>query len=254
MKSDDLSVEHACCLVSGAFSRKKTMETGIRRDREGVSTSDRALLSRELLNDRIDERRDISRFLHDGISQHLVALSFTVSALPEKVTGFPDSYDSNYIPGLIERCCRDIRVISCMLTPPPHGYGSLATTIESYAGWLQEEAGLVVNVDCDPGVAQAAPEAESLLLAAVQQWTIRTLLKRVKATLSIRLGNDDLGILLELKSVPDCVVAEVNGMKAMTDGWAAIRERAIAIGGRLEIMADASGAWARMSLPEKGSA
>jgi signal transduction histidine kinase len=229
------------------------METGIRTDRDSVSTADRALLSRELINERIDERRDISRFLHDGISQHLVALSFTVSALPAALTGLPDTNDENYIPSLIERCCRDIRAISCMLTPPPHLSGSLAATIESYAGWLREEAGLVVHVNCDLRVEEVAPDTESLLLAAVQQWTIRTLLKRVKASLFITLGNDDFGILLQLKSVPDRVVKDANGLEVMTDGWAAIRERATAIGGRLEITANAAGALALMSLPEKGS-
>jgi signal transduction histidine kinase len=206
--------------------------------------TDLALLSQELINERTDERRDISRFIHDGISQHLVALSFTISSPPGEPSGLPD---------LIEQCCRDIRVISCMLTPPPRGYATVAATIESYAGWLREEAGLAISVKCDPRVGRVAPEAESLLLAAVQEWTIRSLLKRVKASLFITFRKDDFGIILVLKSIPDRAVAAVEEMKAMTDGWVAIRERVKAIGGRLEITADSGGALARMSLPKAGT-
>ena len=207
--------------------------------------TDLAALSRELLNERMDERRDISRLIHDSISQHLVALSFSANALPTVTHNLPD---------LIERCCRDIRVISCMLTPPPRGQANLVATIEAYAGWMREETGLTIKVDPGPQAGKIGTDAESLVLAAVQEWMLRTLLKRVKASLFIRVSNDDAMIVLELKSVPDPALTGVNGMQAMGGGWAVIRERVRALGGRLEITADSAGARARMSLPQTGRA
>jgi signal transduction histidine kinase len=155
---------------------------------------DLAALSGELVRERTEERRDISRYIHDSISQHLVALSFTLSALPAVNAD---------LPHLVELCCRDVRVISCIMTPPPHGEGNLFANIETYAGWLGRETGSPINVSGGGRLPPTTPDTEHLILAAVQEWMIQTILKRVKASSFITLSGEGSGILLELKSVPD---------------------------------------------------
>src|SRR5579863_5663310 len=75
-------------------------------------------LSREFITDRTVELHALSRVLHDTISQDLVALSFNVGNLGTTANGPPRQNETAAALDLIDRCCRDIRVLSYMLSPP----------------------------------------------------------------------------------------------------------------------------------------
>jgi len=191
-------------------------------------------LSRELITDRTAELRDISRFIHNTITQDLVALSFNVSELETTALR------------LVDRCCRDIRVISCMLAPPLLSETTLEESIELYAGYVREEAGLAVAVDVDPVSGTVSPEAQALFFAAVQKWLVRGILSRSSPEISVRLRDRGLGAVLELEMAPPALVVSVSG-------WAIIRERARALGGQVDIAGDSTSDSAKLSLPVRAN-
>jgi hypothetical protein len=191
-------------------------------------------LSRELMTDRSAELNDISHFLHNTITQDLVALSFNVGELETTALG------------LIDRCCRDIRVISCMLAPPSLSETTLEESIGLYSGYVREEAGLPIAVDIDPVSATVSPEARLLFFAAVQKWFVRGILSRSRPEISVRLRNRGLAAVLELEMVPPAPVAAVGG-------WAIIRERARSLGGEVDIAGDSKRVVAKLSLPARAN-
>jgi signal transduction histidine kinase len=173
---------------------------------------------------------DISRFLHNTITQDLVALSFNVGR--HETTAL----------GLIDRCCRDIRLIDCMLSPPSLSETTLEESIERYAGYMRAEAGLPVTVDIDPVSGTVSPEGQVLFFAAVQKWFVRGILSRSGPDISVRLRNRGLRTVLELEmATPALATAH--------SGWAVIRERARALGGEVDIAGDAKRVVAKLSLP-----
>ena len=183
------------------------------------------------------ERRDVSRFLHDTISQDLVALSFTISKLQAHMDG-ADGLN------LIDRCCRDIRLISYILAPPSTGEAGLAAAIEWYTEYL-EEAGIETDMEFAPGVDESLSlEATDLFLMAIQEWTTRMIRKRLQsASLLIGLHRNGSGIVLELKSVAS---------RRMAAGWTTFRERVRALGGLFEVTDGPAEVIARLSLPVPG--
>lgn len=182
------------------------------------------------------ERRDVSRFLHDTISQDLVALSFTISKLQSQMDG-ADGLD------LIDRCCRDIRLISYILAPPSTGEAGLGTAIEWYTEYL-EEAGIETDIEFASGVDETlSVEATDVFLTAIQEWTARMIRKRVSGRLFIRLHRNGSGIVLELRSVVG---------RGMAAGWTTFRERVRTLGGWFEVTDGPAEVTARLSLPGSG--
>jgi PAS domain S-box-containing protein len=204
-------------------------------------------LSRELMTDRAIELRDISRFLHDTISQDLVALSFNVSRLDNTPPDVPRRTRADSALELIDRCCRDIRIISYMLAPPSLCETTLEASIELYASYVREETGVAIAVDVDAVPGTASPGAQLLLFAAVQACVARGIRNHPKPEISIRLRNRGTGILLEMEMI--CLAPPLSPHA----GWAIIRERARALGGEFEIGVDSTHVSVRISLPDQAN-
>jgi signal transduction histidine kinase len=214
-----------------------------------VTNAASASVSAQIMRERTMERRDISRYLHSTISQNLVALSFSVSRLQAETRGAALAGSASHVMDLIDRCCRDVRVVSYMLAPPFTSESSLDALIESYADYLRDEVGLAIHLETVPMPEQVSPEVLSLLFAAVQEWTARAIRKSPQAQLAIRLGTARRAegrdqIVLELESTP--------GALETGAGWAIFRERVQALGGRFEVEPCPARGLVRMTVSDWG--
>jgi PAS domain S-box-containing protein len=208
-----------------------------------------AALSMDIMCGRIRERRDISSFLHRTISQNLVALSFSVSKLHADVEGDALAATANGALDLLDRCCRDVRVISYMLAPPVPFETDFDALVASYVDYLRDEVGLTIALETVSAPGNMSPEVQSLFFATVQEWTSRAIRKNPVAHLEIRFDTeaDASGrrqIVLELESTP--------GGPAILDSWVLFRECAGALGGEFRISGCPLKAFARLSLSEGG--
>jgi hypothetical protein len=200
------------------------------------------------------ELLDTSRYLHDTVSQTLVEISFRVSRLQAATRELPCAGEVGEVLSAIHRCCRQIRLIGWLMAPPPPATGDLRGAIERYAGDAQREADAAIVVQCDGAVEGVPAEVEYLMLAAVREWIRRAVLNGGKTCLFINLEGGDFGARLELKSIPGQAGAKWDALTVMTEGWEGIRERAQALGGRLDITNGMGVACARVSLPRGASA
>jgi signal transduction histidine kinase len=208
-------------------------------------------LSREFITDRTAELRNMSRFLHDTISQDLVALSYNVSYLETVAMDQSGQTHVRSALDLIDRCCRYIRVMSFMLAPPSPPEISLEASIEQYTEFLRLETGLAVTTDIDAVPPGVLPEAQLLIFAAVQKWIAQGIRTCRKPGISVLLGNRSAGTVLEMETVCVASMPLPEPRPASPHaGWALIRERARALGGEFEIGGDSSRAFVKISLPD----
>jgi len=247
-------------------SRLLCSSTAAIRDDKGeiacvvVTLDPAASLSRELMGERITERRDMSRFLHGTISQDLIALSFSVSRLQAAVPAGGDAADVNHALDLIDRCCRDARVFSYMLAPPFPCESDLATAIEAYVDFLRDEAGLSIALHTVPMPESISAEIHALFFAVVQEWAARAIRNYPGANLSIRLDTAKLDtgrreVLLEVECTPGVPLPAADSgclPHAILDGWAIFRERVRDLGGQFEVSNYPTRAFARIAFEEAG--
>jgi PAS domain S-box-containing protein len=204
-------------------------------------------LSRRIIAERIEESRYMSRFLHDTISQDLIALSYNVSYLETAAKGEAALTHTRAAVDLVDRCCRYIRILSFMMSPPSPPETALEASIEQYTDYMREEAGLVLTADIDSIPVTVRPEAQLLLFVAVQQWVAQGIRTRRKPTISVRLGSRGARTVLEMETLFDASVPPPQSPHA---GWAVIRDRTLALGGEFHIDGDSNRVFAAISLPE----
>jgi PAS domain S-box-containing protein len=208
-------------------------------------------LSREIMTDRSEELRYMSRFLHDTISQDLIALSYDVSYLEDTALDQPAQTRIRSALEVIDRCCRYIRVMSFMLAPPSPPEISLEASIGQYTDYMREEAGLAVTADIDPVPVTVRPETQLLLFAALQKWVVQGIRTRRKPRISVRLKNLSARTVLEMETLCDPPVPPADPRpQSSRAGWAVIRDRTLALGGEFHIDGDSSRVFAAISLPE----
>lgn len=195
--------------------------------------------------DRIAELRELSRYLHDTVSQELVSLTFSLSylesmALPEDARTELESAQRT-----IDHCCREVRLIGSMLAPPSLAETPLNSAIEQLADFVMQETGIRITCDLDPSSARS-DDAQILLMTAVQRWLALPIRRRAKPAVLIRLRNRPQEVILELGMAP--APADVE------NGWTALRERTRALGGKFSVAHEPESVKASLSLPGDGGA
>lgn len=216
-------------------------------DREGglryVVCSAEENVSQGAMSERIAEFHDVARYMHDTITQDLVALSFQLTMLEEGSAEFPLREELQDSVRLIDRCCRHMRVISSLLAAPSLDGITLEAGIEQLVAFIGSDAGLAVSLDLDPVGSEVGAEAQLLMFAAVKAWLSRSVWSRKQPRMSIQLRSPHSGgAVLTIETSPLAV-------RVSTEGWSILRERAKALGGEFSIAGDADHIVARMSFP-----
>ena len=201
-------------------------------------------LSGEFLAAQSEKRRSVSRYLHDTLSQHLVTLALSVSRLERNPSLWEPSAFREAID-LVDRCCRDLRVLSCALAPPIVDDESPWTAFEWYARQLRDEAGIDVEFEGAPAQGLFAPEAIELLVAIFQEWGERAIRYPGPGKTRICLSKANAGFDLEFS----CDRSDDRAVRAISDS-AVIRERVRALGGSVATTGSRNMACAHISVPE----
>jgi PAS domain S-box-containing protein len=181
------------------------------------------------------ERFEISRFIHDTVAQNLVALAFSLDQRQMD----PAAHDPALALDLVDRCCRDIRLLGYMLAPAKLGDDAgLEEGIESHARTLRESGALDIEFHAELASENLSGEARAVLFSAVHEFTAKAITNRANKPLAIVLKRDGPAALLEIKGAFDA--------RSVGDrDYPVIRERVGALGGYLEMMQDC----VRIALP-----
>lgn len=151
-------------------------------------------LSLGLLRSQDEERRRISRQLHETIAQSLAALRMNLSRLA-------DAHSSEVVADsmqLVEQSIREIRTLSYLLHPPLMEELGLVATLEWYASGFAQRSGVAVSVEAGADVGRLPAEIETTVFRVVQEALTNIHRHSESAEAIIRLRRDDGELFLEI--------------------------------------------------------
>jgi PAS domain S-box-containing protein len=184
---------------------------------------------------REDERRCLSRTLHEGIAQDLFAIKLglaNLSAQAKGRAGVTALYEE--MSAVLAKCMGDTRRLANDLWPSALATSTVAIAIENHARYFSELSGLAIQVT-EVAPFPALDEATRLLFFRAAQEALTNVARHAEATaVQIELRADAHAIHLD---VIDDGVGIGDGVlkKAGSLGLLGIRERFAAGGGGLEV-------------------
>jgi CheY-like chemotaxis protein/two-component sensor histidine kinase len=129
-------------------------------------------LSGRLLRLQDEERRRISRDLHDVTGQKLALLSMDLSSISNRKDIAKNEEISRLILesiALSNDVNKEIRTLSYLLHPPLLDELGLSSAVEWFAQGFESRTGIVVEVDIPANFVRLAPDAEVALFRIVQE-------------------------------------------------------------------------------------
>lgn len=205
-------------------------------------------LSGQLLRLYDDERRGISRDLHDVTGQGLAALEATLGQLHEYVPASSRAARKLLADAksLAKDCLRQVRTLSYVLYPPMLEQAGLEDAIRHFRDGFVQRTGIKVNLDISPGFDRLALASELAIFRVMQESL---------ANIQRHSGSSDAEILLHRRSgiavleIRDrgCGIrgehhdSDATGSFPVGVGIASMQQRVKQVGGRLEIRSSNSG-------------
>ena len=187
-----------------------------------------------------DQRRQISRELHDRVGQNLTVLNLNLNAIRTNLSDGHADLVENLLKDtmdLVAETIDDIRDVMAELRPPMLDEFGLLATLEWYAHKFQERSGISTRVIGDENASRLSLATE-IALCRITQEALNNILQHAQASqVMIQLTEDDLAIRLMISDNGvgfDLKPVEEQATKASW-GLLIMGERAKAIGGVFEI-------------------
>jgi PAS domain S-box-containing protein len=143
-----------------------------RRNTEILQQSDQLRdLSGRLMLAQDEERRRISRELHDSAGQHLAALGMGLARIEDEAKRDPARLSKSIkdAQDLIQDLTREIRTTSYLLHPPMLDESGLSSALSWYIQGLAERSGLSIELNIAEDLERLAPELELAIFRLVQE-------------------------------------------------------------------------------------
>ncbi len=209
-------------------------------------------LSSFLLQAQDEERRRISRELHDSTGQLLVALKLNVNRLKAEFGTAEGVHILEDTEALVEEMSRQLRTMSYLLHPPLLDEAGLVSALRWYVDGFAKRSSLKVTLDV-PGQLGRLPQLlETTIFRLVQESLTNIHRHSESKTGSIRIVSNDNEVLVDVSDEGKgfSFDSEVEGRTSRPGvGILGMRERVNRFGGTLEILSDSSGTHVVARLP-----
>jgi PAS domain S-box-containing protein len=200
-------------------------------------------LSGRLLRLQDEERRRISRDLHDVTGQKLALLSMNLSGI-QKHNDIANDEELNRL--LLESMAlsndvnKEIRTLSYVLHPPLLDELGLSSAVEWFTQGFENRTGIHVAVDIPPVFVRLAPDAEVALFRIVQESLANVHRYSGSATAFVRARSDGGEVRLEIGDFGKGMAKEVKvanrpAVAPLGVGIQGMKERVRQLSGTLEI-------------------
>ena len=198
-----------------------------------------------------EERKRISRELHDGTAQSLAALRIRLRLARAAKTEAQREALLEEISEEIGEATEEVRRMARGLRPPALDMLGLAPAIESHARGLAEATGVTVEIDLAPVSGELTPEAELALYRVVQE-ALSNVVRHANATrIQIRLRRR--AGFIEATVEDNGRGFSVDAVTADSDrglGLFGMQERAAYVGGSVDIQSrPGEGTRVRVTIP-----
>jgi len=198
-------------------------------------------LSLGLLRSQDEERRRISRQLHETTGQSLAALRMNLARLRE--SGTPQLIDDSL--ALVEQSIKEIRTLSYLLHPPLIDDLGLVSALEWYASGFEQRSGIAVTFDAAADIGRLPPETETTVFRMVQEALTNIHRHSGSSVATIRLQRVDGNLLVEVGDHGHGFADNV----APGVGLAGMYERIRDLGGEIDMQSGEQGTTLTVRLP-----
>jgi len=184
------------------ITERKNMEETITFNREALQKTNEQIkqLVGKLLVAQEEERKRISRELHDDVNQQVAGIGIAVSQLKRDITNPDETVDHSLIKlqNRISDLSDSIRDLSHRLHSTTIQHVGLVATLDSYCGRLSREENINVSFTVK-GLINTVPDDVALCLYRITQESLRNVIKHSDATSAeVTLKYEDDGVALSI--------------------------------------------------------
>ncbi len=218
-----------------------------------ANVSLRALSSR-LLQLQDEERRRISRELHDSAGQNLAVAMMVLGEMEQTI---PSSPEAERLRPLVEsarkaiqECSDEIRTLSYLLHPPTLDLAGLRSALQWYSQGFSQRSGITVDLEITPTLGRLQEDVEITIYRIVQEALTNIHRHSGSKWAAIRLIQNGDRITLEVadrgKGMPS--ISNENTPIHMGMGTTGMRERVRQLNGHFAIESSEKGTTVRVTL------
>jgi signal transduction histidine kinase len=215
-------------------------------------------LSSSLLQLQDEERRRLSRELHDSIGQILAAIKMNIAMVrstPLDPAAQKAAADND---SLIDQVTTEIRTISHLLHPPLLDEIGLASALRWYVDGFSERSKIAVTLQLDNSIGRLPAESEIALFRIVQECLTNIHRHSGSRIAVVRLTKQGRECFLEIEDkgvgIPKAKQAHLSSFAEMGVGFRGMNERMAQLGGGLEVRSDSKGTSVIARLPMSANA
>lgn len=211
-------------------------------------------LSARLLRVQEEERRRLSRELHDSTGQTLTALKIQVATLESNLNSqAAASAAISQINGLADQALQEIRTASYLLYPPLLDESGFISAAQWYVEGFAKRSSVEVRLHLAP-TGRLPRAVETVLFRVLQEALTNVYRHSASRIVDIRLWLDAGLINFEVRDYGKGIAPELLEQFSRTGGGvgvglAGMRERVEDLCGRLEVSSDGTGTLIRATLP-----
>jgi two-component system sensor histidine kinase UhpB len=201
------------------------------------------------LREREGERRRIAAELHDGLGQTLTAIALQLSRFAQQLEG-DDRPEAEQIRDAILETIEDVRRLARDLRPEGLDELGLVPALTNLVERIVEQTGIPFERHLDRGLSELGPDQE-LVIYRVAQEAITNAIRHANASaIDVALRRENGGVVLEVSDDGEGITHR----RAGGTGFRTMRERALTVGGRLDVRTSArAGTAIRLTLPSDGN-
>jgi len=194
-----------------------------------------AELSAHLLAVQEDERKRISRELHDETGQSLMVIRLYLGMLEAQLTGRTAKGKIRETVAVVDRTIEGIRRIIARLSPLLLQELGLVAAIRKEAKDLAKATGVKVRVAINEDVGRLAPEIEAAIYRVVQE-SLHNVAKHAQAkSASVQMSRLENTVYLSIEDDGIGMPAKVNSPRSHSFGLAGIKERIASLDGEVHV-------------------
>jgi signal transduction histidine kinase len=212
-----------------------------------------AELSGHLLKAQEDERKRISRELHDETGQALMVIRLYLGMLENSLTGRGHKAKVRETVAVVDRTIDGIRRIIGRLSPLVLQELGLIAAVRKEAKDLAKSTGIKARVAIDDSVGRLAPELETAIYRVVQE-ALHNVAKHAQAkSVSIQMARENGRVWLSVQDDGVGIASQPASKDRQSFGLAGIRERIMALGGTTRVLSvKGEGTRIEVEIPEEG--
>ena len=212
-------------------------------------------LSASLLQSQDEERKRLSRELHDSAGQYLAAAQMRLFGIEECVAS---SSQAEVLRPLvadalqaISECSKEIRTVSYLLHPPMLDLAGLASAIRGYIDGFSQRSGITVDLEITPSLDRLAQDLEIVIYRIVQESLTNIHRHSGSKWAGIRVIQERDQIMLEVadRGIGISNTAQHDSKVRVGVGISGMRERVRQLEGHFTIESTPQGTTVRASLP-----